>query len=217
MLFADEFVEVLVLDDLLAIEAAHHGVAVAESVEVGAEDGRVEEAVLTENVHRLVLHRGAGENQLVPGLVAQLVHRLALGCIVGLDALALVRDDQVGIVLQQLFKDAIPPRRFVVDDGHLEALEGKCFEIGEGLETLGFCAQQRLDRVPEVGIVCKFFRPDGADGGGGYDQHSLDLAEFVPGPGDGDGCQGLAAAHLKKETEAFTHCFHLLSLENESW
>ena len=74
MLFADEFVEVLVLDDLLAVEAAHHGVAVAEGVEVGAEDGRVEEAVLTENVHRLVLHRGAGENQLVPGLVAQLVH-----------------------------------------------------------------------------------------------------------------------------------------------
>ena len=53
MLFADEFVEVLVLDNLLAVEAAHHGVAVA------AEDGRVEEAVLTENVHRLVLHRGS--------------------------------------------------------------------------------------------------------------------------------------------------------------
>ena len=110
MLFADEFVEVLVLDDLLAVEAAHLAVAAAEGVEVRPEDGRVEEAVLTENVHRLVLHRGAGENQLIPGLVAQLVHRFALGRIVGLDALALVGDDQVGIVLQQLFKDAVSPR-----------------------------------------------------------------------------------------------------------
>ena len=123
----------------------------------------------------------------------------------GLDTLALVGDDQVGIVLQQLFKDAIPPRRFVVYDGYLEALEGKRFEVGEGLEALGLCTKQRFDRVPEVGVVCKLFRPDGADGGGGHDQHPLDLAEFVPGPGDGDGGQRLAAAHLKKKTETFTH------------
>ena len=135
------------------------------------------------------------------------MHGLALGCIVGLDALALIGDDQVGIVLHQLFKDAIPPRRFVVDDSHFETLEGERFEVGEGLEALGLCAQQRLDRVPEVGIVCKLFRPDGADGSGGHDQHPLDLAEFVPGPGDGDGGDGLAAAHLKKKTETFTH-FH---------
>ena len=83
MFLLDQLVEIPVGYDLLSVEAAHDGVSVSEGVEVLAEDGTVEETVLTENVHRFILYRGAGQDQLVPGLIAQAVHRLALFAVMG--------------------------------------------------------------------------------------------------------------------------------------
>ena len=188
----DQGVQVAVLHDLLTVEPAHHTVPPPEGVEIHAEDGGVEETILAEDVHRLVLHRGAGEDQLVPGLVPQLMHSLALGGIVGLDALALIGDDQVGVIGQEPVEDVLPPGGLVIDDGHLQCLEGELVQVIQCLDAGFLVTEQHLDGVLEIGVVVELLRPDGADAGGRYDQHLLDLAHLVPGPDRGDGRQGLA-------------------------
>ena len=66
MLLLNQGVQVLVTDDLLAVETAHLAIPAPESIEVIAENGRVQKSVLAENVHRLILDRGAAQDQLVP-------------------------------------------------------------------------------------------------------------------------------------------------------
>ena len=192
MFLFDEGVQVAVLHDLLSVEPTHHAVAAAECVEVLAEDGGVEETVLAEDIHGLVLHRGAGEDHLVPGLVPQLVHGLALCGIVGLDALALIRDDHVSIKGQEAVEDVLTPGGLVVDHRHLQRLEGELVQVIQGLQPGLFVAQQHLDGVLEVGVVVELFRPHGAHAGGRHDQHFANLPHLVPGPDRGDGRQGLA-------------------------
>ena len=124
-----EVIHILVAHDLTPVKTSHDGVSVPELVEVLSEDRRVQETVLTVYVDRIILHWRPREDQLVSCLVSQLVHGLALSCVVGLDSLALVRDDHVRIELLQSLKDPVPPCGLVVDHGHLECLERELFEI----------------------------------------------------------------------------------------
>ena len=165
-------------------------------------------------VYGFVLYRGAGEDELVPGFVPQLVHGLALGCVVGFDALALIGDDQVCVEVQEGVEDFLSPGALVVDHRHLQVWVGEPLKVCQGLEALLLRAQQGADGVGEGCVVLELFGPDGDHRGGGDDQHPADPLLLVSGSGHGDGRQGLAAAHLKEEAEAFIHgCRgdHLLS------
>ena len=206
MFLADELVHVPIAYHLRFVKASHHGVAAAEGVVILAEDGGVQKAVLAENVHRVILHRGAGENQLVPGPVAQAVHGLALSGVEGLDALALIAYNEVGVKGLQALKDALSPCRFVVDHRHPQRRERPLFQVIQFLEALRFGTQQGAHGVGEVSILLELFGPHGAHTGGGHDEHPLQVAQLVAGSGHGDGGQGLAAAHLEQETESFALC-----------
>ena len=203
MLLLYQLIQVPVADNLLAVEAAHFAVATPEGVEVRPKNRGVEEAVLAEYVDCLVLYRGTGEDHLVSGLVPQVVKGLALFGVVGLDPLAFVCDYQIGVVFLQGVEDALPPGAFVVDDRHLQVVVGEAHQVRQLLQALGLAAQHGLDGVGEGGVLLEFFGPDGADRGGGYDQHPLYLAHLVPSPGHRYGGEGLAATHLKQEAEAF--------------
>ena len=204
MFFLDELVQVPVPDDLFPVETAHLAVAAPEGVEIQAKNRRVQEAVLTEDVDGLVLDRRSAQDQLVPGLVPQLVHGLALGGVVGLDPLALIRYDEVRIEAHQGVDDVLSPGGLVVDHSHLQVWAGEPLKVRQLLQALGLGPQHGADGVGEGGVILKLLRPDGADRGGGHNQHPLHLAHLVPGPGHGDGGQGLAAAHLEQKAEAFT-------------
>ena len=204
MFFLDELVQVPVPDDLFPVEAAHLAVAAPEGVEIQAEDRGVQEAVLTEDVDGLILDRRPAQDQLVPGLVSQLVHGLALGGVMGLDPLAFVRYDEVCVEAHQGVDDILSPGGLVVDHGHLQVGVWEPLKVRQLLQALGLGPQHGAYGVWEGGVILKLFRPDGADRGGGHDQHPLHLAHLVPGPGHGDGGQGLAAAHLEQKAEAFT-------------
>ena len=124
-----EVIHILVSHDLTPVEASHDGVSVSELIEVLSEDRRIQEAVLAVDVDRIVLHWRPREDQLISCLVSQLVHRLALSCVVSLDSLAFVSDDHVRIELLQRLEDSVSPCGLVVDHGHLECLERELFEI----------------------------------------------------------------------------------------
>lgn len=93
---------------------------------------------------------------------------------------------------QEPVEDVLPPGGLVVDDGHLQRLEGELVQVIQRLDAGFLVAEQHLDGVLEIGVVIELLRPDGADAGGRHDQHLLDLAHLVPGPDRGDGRQGLA-------------------------
>ena len=200
----DQPVQVPIPDDLPLFKAAHHAVPVFEGVEVQAKNRGVEESVLTEDVDGLILHRRSRKDELVPGFVPQLVHGLALGGVVCLDALALISYDEVGIVVQQGLEDSLPPCGFVVDHGHLQVGVGEAHQIMQFLQALRLCPQHRADGVRKSGIVLKLFRPYGADACGGHNQHPLDLAHLVPGPGHRYCGESFATAHLEKKAEALS-------------
>ena len=165
-------------------------------------------------VYGFVLYRGAGEDELVPGFVPQLVHGLALGCVVGFDALALIGDDQVCVEVQEGVEYFLSPGALVVDHRHLQVGVWEPLKVCQGLETLLLRSQQGADGVGEGCVILELFGPDGDHRGGGDDQHPADPLLLVSGSGHGDGRQGLAAAHLEEEAEAFIHgCRgdHLLS------
>jgi hypothetical protein len=99
------------------ISVAHHvEVAVSKAVKAAAKDGGVEEFVLAEHVQRLVGNDRAGERQPILRCRADAVHRLACRNVVGLDLVALIADNHVGLPGQNLLLQ--PPRRFVVDHGN---------------------------------------------------------------------------------------------------
>ena len=87
---------------------AHVKILVAEGIKRCAEYLRIEESVLREHVQFAVRDDRTREQQLVPRLIADVVHPLALGGAVLLQLVSLVRDHQVGVVRQQFLFE--PPR-----------------------------------------------------------------------------------------------------------
>ena len=157
--FLDQPIQVLVSDDLFLIETAHDGVSVPELIEVCPEDLRIQEAILAEDVDRIILDRSSGKDQLVSCLVSELMDRLALRCIMGLDPLTLVADNHVRIVLLQFFKDSRAPGALVIDHGHLQCFERKLHQIVELLDPLALLSQERPAGIFKVREFLKLFRP----------------------------------------------------------
>ena len=127
----------------------------------------------------------------------------ALGGAVVLDALALVADYQVGVVLHQGVKDSVPVGAFVVDDRDLERGERPDLQGVQTFQALFLFSQQGFAVVGESGELLQVVRPDAAHTGRGYYQHPLDAVLLVQGAHRGNGRQGFAAAHFKEKTEAF--------------
>ena len=147
----DEVIHLPVTDNLVLIEAAHDGVLVAEGVETRPEDTAVEESILGEDVHSIVLDWSAGEDEFVRCRIAEAVHRLALGRIMRLYPLALVCHYEVWFPSGQSLKNALAPCAFVINDCHLQTAFLGSAEAVEGGEALFLIAHH--DRCCE-GEVC---------------------------------------------------------------
>ena len=157
--FLDQSIQILVSDDLFFIETAHDGVSVPELIKVCTEDLRIQKAVLTEDVDRIVLDRRSGKYQLIPCLVSEFMYCLTLRCIVSFYPLALIADDHVRIVLFQLFKDSGTPGALIIDHGHLQCFEWKLHQIVELLDPLALLPQERPAGIFKVREFLKLFRP----------------------------------------------------------
>ena len=179
-------------EDLLVPVAALDGVAAHKGVVLIAEHGPVEEAVLAPDVHELILNGSAGEDQFVPRLVSQGMHRLGLLCVVGLDPLALIADDHVGIVLLQRIEDTLAPCGLVVDHGHPALLEAVPLQIAQGLQPLPLVSQERPARDREGRILIQLLRPDRHHRCGSDHEDPLDHLLLPERTHDGDGRQGFA-------------------------
>ena len=112
----------------------------------------------------------------------------ALGSAVVLDALAFVADYQVGVVLRQGVKDAVPVGAFVVDDRDLERGERPDLQGVQTFQALFLFPEQSFAVVGESGELLQVVGPDAAHTGRGYYQHPLDAALLVQGAHDCDCC-----------------------------
>ena len=101
----------------IAAVARHVEKDIPKCVKATAEDGLIKEAILAEHVQFPVCDDRPGQEQLVPCLVPQVVHRFRLRRASFLEFVSLIGDDEVGIVGQQLIFE--PPCALVVHHHNL--------------------------------------------------------------------------------------------------
>ena len=171
--------------------AAHVKILVAEGVKRCAEYLRIKEAVLREHIQFAVRDDRTREQQLVPRLIADVVHPLALGGAVLLQLMRLVRYHQVGVISQQFLFE--PPCRFVIYDHDLQA------PVRQLCELLLLLRRRTLEDghgIREFGELLKFLLPYTEDGKRRDHQHTVDLAVLVHTPGNGDAHYRFARSHF---------------------
>src|SRR5690606_28812605 len=101
----DEFLEILISDDLVAAVSSHDCVPVTELPEAASENPVIQELVLREVVQRGLRHRSAGEDHAIPGVPTDSDTCLRLLSLVSLDLLALIEDDHVALPALELLLD----------------------------------------------------------------------------------------------------------------
>ena len=130
----------------------------------------------------------------------------------GLDFVALVSNDEVGLPREDfLFQ---PPRRFVVDHGHLQ---GGARKVPEGIGLFCAAAGEHREGVSEIRKLGELVLPDAEDGEGGHDQRPMNVAGEVQRPGDADAGDRFASPqlHLHQKSASganfdWSHRHHLL-------
>ena len=116
--------------------------------------------------------------------------------------LALIRDDEVRVPLHELVQQAVSPNGFIIDDGHLQSVERKRFQVIQCLDAL-FLRPEKDARMEREG--CSFLHvlwPYRAHRCRSHYQHSFNPALLPSDPHHRDGGQGFSAAHFKQKPES---------------
>ena len=178
----------------MATVPRHEKVPISEGKEAATEDLRGHKPVLREHIDLSVCNHGSGQEHPVLRLIAQLMHALALRRPALFQLVALVADDHVRPVHQQLFFH--PPCALVINDNHLQAILRKLREL---LLLFRKRPGQHCKGEREIRILGKLVLPDAGNGERANDKEPLDSSVKEHPPGDRDTHEGLSCTHLHQQ------------------
>jgi hypothetical protein len=174
--------------------AAHIKKLVAKCIKRCAEYLRIKKTVLREHIQFAVSYDRTCEEQLVPCLIADVVHPLALRGPVLFQLVCLVRDYQVSVIFQKFLFE--PPCTLVIHDHDLQAFVRQLCQL---LLFLCHCSLENGHGIWKISELFEFFFPNTEDGKRSDHQHTVDFAVLVHTACHGDAHYRFACAHFHKK------------------